>query len=61
MVDIKQLRKAKGLTQSELGEKIGVVTQSICSYEKGVVEPSVQVAKALGKELGFNWWELYED
>lgn len=61
MVDIRKLRKDKGLTQMELGQIIGVVTQSICAYEKGSIIPSVQVAKALGKELGFKWWEFFED
>lgn len=61
MINIKDLRKQKGLTQAELGERIGVVTQSISAYENGIIEPSVQVAKALGRELGYEWWKFYDD
>lgn len=61
MVNIKKLRQAKGLTQAELAELIGVVTQSICGYESRKIEPSVQVAMALGRELGFDWWLYYEN
>lgn len=34
---IKLLRKQKGLTQQELGDKLGVKLQTISKYENGVV------------------------
>lgn len=37
---IKQLRKESGLTQSELGNKLGVIKQTISSWENGVSNPS---------------------
>jgi transcriptional regulator with XRE-family HTH domain len=37
---IKQLRKKAGYTQTELGEKLGVVKQTISSWENDVSEPS---------------------
>ena len=33
---IKQLRKEAGLTQGELGKKLGVVKQTISSWENNV-------------------------
>lgn len=32
---LREVRKAKGLTQTELGELIGVGKSAICCYEKG--------------------------
>ena len=37
---IKQLRKEAGLTQGELGKKLGVVKQTISSWENNVSEPN---------------------
>lgn len=36
---IKQLRKAKKLTQTQLANKIDTVASSVCLWEKGIVEP----------------------
>lgn len=57
---LKEVREKAGVTQEQLAEKIGVTRQSIGSYENGVVRPSVDVAKAIGKELDFDWTLLYE-
>lgn len=55
-LNIKQARKAKGLTQKQLAEKIGRVESSIRKYEKGEVEiPSSileQIAEVLETTLG---------
>lgn len=39
---LKELRLKKGLTQTELGEKVGVTKQTIINYEKGTTEPSFE-------------------
>lgn len=57
---LKEVREKAGVTQEQLAEKIGVTRQSIGSYENGIVRPSVDVAKAIGKELDFDWTLLYE-
>lgn len=36
---IKDLRKSKGFTQKELGEKIGVSGSAVANYEKGYRSP----------------------
>lgn len=49
---IRTLRKLKGLTQEELGEKSGISYKFIGEMERGEVNPSlnslIQIAKALG-------------
>lgn len=49
---IRTLRKLKGLTQEELGEKSGISYKFIGEMERGEVNPSlnslIQIAKAFG-------------
>ncbi|EOZ2853512.1 helix-turn-helix transcriptional regulator [Listeria monocytogenes] len=52
---LKELRKAKGLTQKELANKLGVHRTTITLIEKGINKPSVKVAKKLGEVLGVEW------
>lgn len=40
---LKQLRKSRGLSQSELGELLGVSKVSISGYEKGLRVPSMDI------------------
>lgn len=40
---LRDARKAKGLTQAQLGELVGCAKNTISSYESGVNEPSVAV------------------
>lgn len=35
---IKMLRKRAGMTQTELGEKLGVKKNAVCKWERGVVD-----------------------
>lgn len=39
---LKELRKSNGLTQSKLGEVLGVTKASICCYEKGTRTPTIE-------------------
>lgn len=57
---LKEVREKAGVTQEQLAEKIGVTRQSVGSYENGIVRPSVDVAKAIGEALNFDWTLLYE-
>lgn len=54
---LKELRLKKGLTQTELGEKVGVTKQTIINYEKGITEPSfenlIKLADLL--EVSLDW------
>ena len=39
---LKKLRKDKGLTQTELGDMLGIDKSTICCYEKGTRQPSLE-------------------
>lgn len=39
---IKKVRKQKGLSQTELGERIGVSQQVITNYERNIREPDIE-------------------
>jgi transcriptional regulator with XRE-family HTH domain len=41
-VHIKRIRKQKGLSQIELGNRIGVSQQVITNYERGIREPNIE-------------------
>ncbi|MGX7199989.1 helix-turn-helix transcriptional regulator [Enterococcus nangangensis] len=41
---VKQLRVAAGLTQSQLAEAVGVSPRTIISLEKGIYKPSIMLA-----------------
>lgn len=40
---IRQLRKETGLTQEALGKKLGVIKQTVSSWENGISEPNSEV------------------
>ena len=41
-MDIKETRKALGLTQAELGFKLGITGATVSRLESGEIEPSVR-------------------
>lgn len=45
------LRKAKGLTQSELGERLGVSFQAVSKWERGETLPDIAVLPDLARVL----------
>ena len=49
---IKQARKAKGLKQKELAEKIGMTPQSICRYEADGRRPKADAMLKIAEVLG---------
>lgn len=61
MIDLLAKREAAGLTQEELGLKLGISRQAVCSLERGKNTPRVTTAKKLGEILGFDWTELFND
>lgn len=50
--NIKNLRKAKGLSQDELAIKLNVVRQTISKWEKGLSVPDSEMLMTIAKELG---------
>lgn len=49
---ITTLRKTSGLSQSELGKKVGTSGDIIGKYERNEIKPSIEVAKKIADELG---------
>lgn len=50
-----QLRIAKGLTQTALGNLVGLTQQQIQSYENGRCKANRDAALAISRELSVNW------
>jgi len=49
---LKQLREQNGLSQIELGNRLGVTQQSVFAWEHGKTTPQIQTAIALAKIYG---------
>lgn len=49
---IKEIRASKGLTQSELGEKVGLNANRIQQYENGARNPKLELCKQIAEALG---------
>ena len=54
------LRKRKGLTQTELAKRSGILREMICTYEGGRVTPRIDTIKKMAKALEMEYEELYE-
>ena len=58
--NIEKLRKRKGLTQKELGDRIGVSESAICKFEKNRLPVSLAIAADLAKIFGVELNALIE-
>lgn len=57
---IKELRESRGLTQKELGEKVGVSRQTINAIETGKFDPSIWLAYDLAKYFGSDIEKIFD-
>ena len=55
---IKQLRETRGLTQTELAERIGVSSKTISKWETAKGLPDISLLQPLAQELGISVIEL---
>ena len=55
---IAALRKEKGMTQEQLGEKLGVTNKTVSRWENGNYMPDVEMLSLLSKEFGVSINEL---
>lgn len=55
---IAALRKEKGMTQEQLGEKLGVTNKTVSRWENGNYMPNVEMLSLLSKEFGVSINEL---
>ena len=53
------MRKAKGLSQEALSEKIGMSPQYLSSIERGKENPTLDMFIKLAQSLGVDIWELF--
>lgn len=57
---LKELREKSGLTQKDLGEKVGVSRQAINAIETGKFDPSIWLAYDLASYFGLNIEDLFD-
>jgi putative transcriptional regulator len=61
---VRELREAKGMTQAELGEAIGVTRQTVAAIEQSRYSPSLESAFRIARVFGtgvedvFYWAEV---
>lgn len=55
---ISELRRKQGLTQQELGDKVGVGFRAVSKWERGVTLPDISIINDLSKVLGITSDEL---
>ena len=55
---IAALRKQKGMTQEQLGEKLGVTNKTVSRWENGNYMPDVEMLSLLSKEFGVSINEI---
>jgi transcriptional regulator with XRE-family HTH domain len=57
-IRLRELRKAKGLPQSELGARVGIPQPTISNWEQGKHDPELSAALALAEVFGVTVEEL---
>ena len=57
---LRELRKQKGLSQAELGERVGIHYTHVGRYERGVSRPAADTLKRLADALGVSGDYLLE-
>ena len=61
MLNVKELRTAKGLTQEQLASECGVQRTTITMIELGENKPSIDLAEKLGAIFEIAWSDFFED
>lgn len=56
---LKQFREKKGMSQTELGNKVGLKQTTISQYENGSRKPNLAMAKKLADALEISLDELF--
>lgn len=55
------IRAERGESQYEAAARIGIAQSTYAQIEIGSRRPSVDTAKLIGKDMGFDWTVLFED
>ena len=56
---LRQLRRAREMTQATLGRRVGLTKTSICNIEKGTRQPSLEKARAIAEQFGVPIEDLF--
>ena len=56
---LRELREAKGWSQQELGERLGVSRQTIISIEKGKYDPSLPLAFTIARTFSLRIEDVF--
>lgn len=59
--DVRELRTAAGLSQAQLGERLGVTRQTVIAIETGRYDPSLKLALRLARQFGRRVEEVFDD
>ncbi|EAF6665850.1 XRE family transcriptional regulator [Listeria monocytogenes] len=57
---LQEIRNKKNISQRDIANKVGISRATYTSYELGSRNPSVDVAKRIADELGFNWTLFFD-
>ena len=57
---MKELRRKRGWTQGELGEKLGISRQSVHSIETGKYDPSLPLAFRIADVFGASLDKIFD-
>jgi len=57
---VRELREAKGMTQGELGEAVGVTRQTIAAIEQRRYSPSLETAFRITQQFGCALEEVFQ-
>ncbi|AQP59501.1 helix-turn-helix transcriptional regulator [Listeria monocytogenes] len=57
---LQEIRNKKNISQRDIANKVGISRVTYTSYELGSRNPSVDVAKRIADELGFNWTLFFD-
>lgn len=58
MSKLREIREAKGITQKELAEEVGVTDAYICRIERGTTDPRLSVVEDIARVLGVSVAQL---
>ncbi len=58
---IRSLRKAKNISQAELGKQLGYSARTVSDWENGSTEPNISAIKALVRFFEITYDEFFED
>ena len=58
---LKKIREEKEKTQEEIAVVANLSRSHYTNIENGERRPSVETAKKIAEELGFDWTRFYED